>query len=126
MVVSPLYVVTMTDSRSWIEWLGQDQSFVPESAEDFALSDAAMLQVNGRYLFLKRVGDLTEIGAGEGRVLQALMHQGDTVFIAVGEEPGQLRLSYRLPDLENAVASDPDGLRGLITQWFNWASAAAA
>lgn len=126
MALSPLYVVTMSNPNSWIEWMGLDPSLVPESAEDFALTDAAMLQVNGRYLFLKRLGDLAEIGAGEGRVLQALMHQGDTVFIAVGEEPAQLRLSYRLPDLENAVASDADGLRGLIAQWFAWASAAAA
>jgi hypothetical protein len=28
-----------------------------------------------------------------------------------------------MPDLENDVAFDVDGLRGLIRQWFVWASA---
>ena len=109
-----------------MEWMGLDASLVPQSAEDFDFTDAAMLQVNGRYLYLKRVADLGQIGPAEARVLQALVRQGDTVFIAVGEDLAQLRLSYRLPDLENAVASDADGLRGLIAQWFSWASAAAA
>ena len=116
----------MINATAWIQWLGQDPSVVPQGAEDFALTDAAMLQVNGRYLYLKRVRDLTEIGVAEARLLDALARTGDTVFIAVGDDPSQLRLSYRLPDVENAVASDADGLRGLIRQWFAWASAAAA
>lgn len=116
----------MSNNQSWTEWLGQDPTLVPESAEDFALTDMAMLQLNGRYLFVRRVGGLDEIGPAEARALQALTRQGDTVFIAVGDEPAQLRLSYRVPDVENAVASDGDGLRGLIRQWFAWASAAAA
>jgi hypothetical protein len=116
----------MNNSSSWIQWLGQDPTVAAESAEEFAVTDVAMLQLNGRYLFLKRVGGLDEIGPAEARALQALTRQGDTVFIAVGEDPAQLRLSYRVPEVENAVASDGDGLRGLIRQWITWASAAAA
>ncbi|HEY9286510.1 MAG TPA: hypothetical protein VIT43_00645 [Candidatus Dormibacteraeota bacterium] len=116
----------MINSSAWTGWLSQDASVVPQSAEDFALTDAAMLQVNGRYLYLKRVRDLAEIGVAEARLLDALARTGDTVFIAVGDDPSQLRLSYRLPNVDSAVASDGDGLRGLIRQWFAWASAAAA
>jgi hypothetical protein len=44
------------------------------------------------------------------------------VFVAVAPDPGHVRLCYRLPDLDNAVAFDADGLRGLIQQWLVWAS----
>jgi hypothetical protein len=116
----------MINNRSWTDWLSQDPSIVPQSAEDFALTDAAMVQVNGRYLYLKRVRDLADIGVAEARLLDALARTGDTVFIAIADDPSQLRLSYRLPNVDTAVASDADGLRGLIRQWFAWASAAAA
>ena len=116
----------MINASAWTDWLSQDPSVVPQSAEDFALTDAAMLQVNGRYLYLKLVRDLADIGVAEARLLDALARTGDTVFIATGDDPSQLRLSYRLPNVDSAVASDADGLRGLIRQWFTWASAAAA
>jgi hypothetical protein len=82
------------------------------------------MHLNGRFLYLKVTTDLAEFSAGERRILGALTRQGDTVFVAVASDPGQVRLSYRLPDLDNAVAFDADGLRGLIQQWFTWASAA--
>jgi hypothetical protein len=44
------------------------------------------------------------------------------VFVAVGPDLEHLRLSYRMPDLENAIAFDADGLRAFIQQWFVWAS----
>jgi hypothetical protein len=65
---------------------------------------------------------MAEIGSAEMRILETLSRQGDTVFIAVGPDPEHVRLSYRMPDLETAVAFDLDGLRGLIRQWFVWAS----
>jgi hypothetical protein len=80
------------------------------------------LQLNGRYLYLKRTTDLAEFTADERRILEALTRQGDTVFVAVGPDPGHLRLSYRMPDLENAIAFDGEGLRAFIQQWFVWAS----
>jgi hypothetical protein len=80
--------------------------------------------VNGRVLYLKGTTDLAEFNAGERRILGALTRQGDTVFVAVGTDPGHVRLSYRLPDLDNAVAFDADGLRSLIQQWFVWAGTA--
>jgi hypothetical protein len=80
------------------------------------------LQLNGRFLYLKGTTDLAEFNAGERRILGALTRQGDTVFVAVGPIPGHVGLCYRMPDLDNAVAFDADGLRGLIRQWFAWAS----
>lgn len=82
-----------------------------------------ILQVNGRVLYLKAATDLTQLNAGEIRILDALSRQGDTVVVAVGPDPAHIRLSYRMPDLENAVAFELDGLRGLIRQWFGWAAA---
>src|SRR5207249_10689631 len=65
---------------------------------------------------------LADINAGERRILDALTRQGDTVFVALGPDAGHLRLYYRMPDLENAIAFDAAGLRALIQQWFVWAS----
>lgn len=110
------------EESGWFDWLEQENSVVPESAEDLVVTSVRVLQVNGRYLYLKGTTDLAELSAEERRILQALIRQGDTVFVAVGPDPGHVRLSYRLPDLENAVAFDADGFRGLIRQWFVWAS----
>lgn len=107
----------------WFDWLQQEPSSVPESAEDLMVTSVRVLQLNGRFLYLKATADLTGFNAGERRILEALARQGDTVFVAVGEDPGHLRLSYRMPDLENAIAFDLDGLRELIRQWSVWASA---
>jgi hypothetical protein len=82
-----------------------------------------VLQLNGRFLYLKGTTDLAQFNAGERRILGALTKQGDTVFVAIGSDPGHPRLCYRMPDLDNAVAFDGDGLRGLIQQWLVWASA---
>ena len=106
----------------WFGWLQQEPSFVPESAEDLVVTSVQVLQLNGRFLYLKATPDLSEFNASERRILEALAHQGDTVFVAVGPDPDHVRLSYRMPDLENAIAFDADGLRGVIRQWFVWAS----
>lgn len=82
------------------------------------------MQVNGRFLYVKRTNDVGELEAAEIRILEALIGQGDTVFVAVGPDPQQVRLSYRMPDVQNAVAFDADGLRGLIRQWVVWATSA--
>jgi hypothetical protein len=113
---------THTEQSGWFDWLQQDKSFVPEAAEDLVVSSVLVLQLNGRFLYLKRTADLAEFNAEESRILGALTRQGDTVFVAVGPDLGHVRLCYRLPDLDNAVAFDGDGLRGLIRQWFVWAS----
>lgn len=110
------------ESSGWFDWLQQDPSFTPESSEDLILTSVRILQLNGRYLYLKATADLAEINEGERRVLAALSRQGDTVVIAVGQDPAHVRLSYRMPDLDNAVAFDLDGLRGLIRQWSIWAT----
>lgn len=114
---------TNVEERGWIDWLPQEKSFLPEGAEDLVVTSVLVLQVNGRFLYLKGTTDLAEFNAGERRILEALTKQGDTVFVAVGPDPGHVRLCYRLPDLDNAVAFDADGLRALIQQWFVWASA---
>jgi len=110
------------EQSGWFDWLQQDTSLVPEGSEDLIVTCVRVLQLNGRFLYLKRTTDLAEFNAGERRILEALTRQGDTVFVAVGPDPGLVRLSYRMPDLENAVSFDADGLRGVIRQWFVWAS----
>jgi hypothetical protein len=110
------------EQSGWSDWLQQDTSLVPEGSEDLVVTSVRVLQLNGRFLYLKRTTDLAEFNAGERRILEALTRQGDTVFVAVGLHPGLVRLSYRMPDLENAVSFDADGLRGIIRQWFVWAS----
>ena len=115
-------VEVQAEQSGWFDWLQLDKSLVPEMAEDLVVSSVGALQLNGRYLYLKRTADLADFRAGERRILEALSRQGDTVFVALGPDPEHVRLSYRMPDLENAVAFDADGLRGLIRQWFVWAS----
>jgi hypothetical protein len=113
---------TRAEPSGWFDWLQQEKSFLPEGAEDLVVSSLFVLQLNGRFLYLKGTTDLAEFSAGERRILGALTRQGDTVFVAVGPDPGHVRLCYRLPDLDSAVAFDGDGLRGLVQQWFAWAS----
>ena len=110
------------EQSGWFDWLQYEKSLVPERAEDLAMTSVGVLQLNGRFLYLKRTTDLADFTADERRILDALTRQGDTVFVAVGPDPGHLRLSYRMPDLENAIAFDADGLRALVRQWFVWAS----
>src|ERR1700737_454352 len=116
----------MDDTRAgqsgWFDWLLQEKSLVPEGAEDLVVTSVRVLQLNERFLYLKGTTDLAEFNAGERRILESLTRQGDTVFVAVGSVPGHVRLSYRMPDLDNAVAFDPHGLRGLVRQWFVWTS----
>jgi hypothetical protein len=116
-------IKTQAEHSGWFDWLQDEKSFVPERAEDLVVSSVGILQLNGRFLYLKGTTDLADFNGGEKRILEALTRQGDTVFIAVGPVPGRVHLTYRMPDLENAVAFDVDGLRGLIRQWFVWASA---
>jgi hypothetical protein len=117
-------VVSQAEQTGWFDWLQRDTSLVPESADDLVVTSVRVLQLNGRFLYLKGTTDLSEFNAEERRVLEALTRQGDTVFVAVGPDPANVRLSYRMPDLDNAIAFDADGLRGLIEQWFVWASTA--
>jgi hypothetical protein len=114
---------TRVEQSGWFDWLQQEKSLLPEGAEDLVVTSLLVLQLNGRFLYLKGTTDLTEFNAGERRILGALTRQGDTVFVAIGPDPGHTRLCYRMPDLDNAVAFDGDGLRGLIQQWLVWASA---
>ena len=94
-----------------------------EGAENLVVTSVQVVQLNGRFLYLKGTTDLAEFNAGEQRILEALTRDGDTVFVAVGPDPAHVGLCYRMPDLENAVAFDGDGLRSLIQQWLVWASA---
>jgi hypothetical protein len=119
-------VETQVEQSGWFDWLQQEKSLVPERAEDLAITSVLVLQLNGRFLYLKRTMDLADFNAGEQRVLEALARQGDTVFVAIGPDPAHVRFSYRLPDLENAVAFDAAGLLGLIEQWFVWATTESA
>jgi hypothetical protein len=119
-------VETHAEQSGWFDWLQQDTSLVPEGAEDLVVTSVGVLQLNGRFLYLKRTADLADFTGGERRILEALSRQGDTVFVAVGPDPARVRLSYRMPDLENAIAFDGDGLRALIRQWFVWASTETA
>jgi hypothetical protein len=109
-------------NSGWSEWLRQEQSTIPLTAEDIATSSMLMMQLNGRFLYVKEAASVADVTAGERRILEALTRQGDTVFVVVGQDTGPTRLSYRLPNLETAVAFDLDSLRGLIRQWFDWAS----
>ena len=113
---------TRAEQSGWFDWLQQEKSRLPAGAEDFIDTSLLVLQLNGRFLYLKGTTDLAEFSAGERRILGALTRQGDTVFVAIGPDPTHPRLCYRMPDLDNAVAFDGDGLRALIQQWFTWAS----
>jgi hypothetical protein len=116
---------THAEQSGWFDWLQHDKSLVPERAEDLVVTSVGVLQLNGRFLYVKRTTDLADLAdftIVERRILEALNRQGDTVFVAVGADLGHLRLSYRLPDLENAIAFEADGLRALIRQWVAWAS----
>lgn len=101
----------------------EQSDWFEERSEDLVVTSVRVLQLNGRFLYLKVTPDLTEFNAGERRILGALAKQGDTVVVAVGQDRAHIRLTYRMPDLENAVAFDLDGLRGLIQQWSVWATA---
>ncbi len=119
-------VETHDEQSGWFDWLQHEKSLVPERAEDLVVTSVGVLQLNGRFLYLKRTTDLAEFTGGERRILEAMTRQGDTVFVAVGPDPEHVRLSYRMPDLENAVAFDADGLRALVRLWFVWASSESA
>jgi len=113
---------TQAEQSGWFDSLQGEKSLVPETVEDLIVTSVRVLQLNGRFLYLKLTTDLADFNAAERRVLDALTRQGDTVLVAVGPDPGHIRLSYRMPDLENAVAFDADSLRGVVQQWFVWAS----
>jgi hypothetical protein len=115
---------TDAEQSGWVESPPQETPVDPGGAEDLVLASIRVFQLNGRFLYLKGTTDLAEFNAGERRILGALTRQGDTVFVAVAPDSGQVRLCYRMPDLDNAVAFDADGLRGLIQQWLAWAGTA--
>ena len=119
-------VETHAEQSGWFDWLQYEKSLVPERAEDLVVTSVGVMQLNGRFLYLKRTTDLADFTAGERRIFEALTRQGDTVFVAVGPDPEHVRLSYRMPDLENAIAFDADGLRAIIRQWFVWATTETA
>jgi hypothetical protein len=91
--------------------------------EDAIVTSLQVLRVNGRFLYVRLVADLAELNEAEQRMLGVLARHGETVFVAVGPDSAHVRFSYRIPDLENAVALDVDGLHGLIQQWHGWANA---
>src|SRR5438874_585757 len=109
-------IETHAEPSGWFDWLQQDTSLVPESAEALVITAVLVLQLNGRLLYLKRTSDLADINAGERRILDALTRQGDTVFVAVGPDAGHLRLPYHTPAPAHAIASDADARRALIRQ----------
>jgi hypothetical protein len=115
-------VDTQAEQSGWFDSQQGEKSLVPERVEDLLVTSVRVLQLNGRFLYLKLTSDLADFNAAERRVLDALTRQGDTVLVAVGPDPDHIRLSYRMPDLENAVAFDGDSLRGVVQQWFVWAS----
>src|SRR5438094_8006542 len=115
-------IETHAEPSGWFDWLQQDTSLVPESAEALVITAVLVLQLNGRLLYLKRASDLADINAGERRILDALTRQGDTVFVALGPDAGRLRLSYRMTDLENAIAIDAYDLRALNRLLIIWES----
>jgi hypothetical protein len=118
-------MVNTDDGQSGsLDELPQDTLPGKDGAEDLIVSSLRVFQLNGRFLYIKGTSDLAEFSPGERRILAALTRQGDTVFVAVAADPEHVRLCYRLPDLDNAVAFDADGLRGLIQQWFVWAGSA--
>jgi hypothetical protein len=107
-----------------LDGVPQERSPDQDGTEDLVAFSLQVFQLNGRFLYVRGTSDLAEFTAGERRILGALTRQGDTVFVAVAADPGHVSLCYRLPDLDNAVAFDADGLRGLIQQWFVWAGSA--
>ena len=109
----------------WFDALQLDPALGLEQIEDLSIASLRVIQRNGRFLYLLGIGDLAEFAGGQRRILESLSRHGDTVFVSVGQ-PGQIQLSYRLPDLENAVALGSDGLVGIIGQWAAWAGSAAA
>jgi hypothetical protein len=118
-------MVNTDDAQSGsLDGLPQETSPDQDGAEDLVDFSLRVFQLNGRFLYVKGTSDLAEFTAGERRILGALTRQGDTVFVAITADPGHVSLCYRLPDLDNAVAFDADGLRGLIQQWFVWAGSA--
>jgi hypothetical protein len=124
-VVIHIEMVNADDAQSGsVDELPQDKSPDQDGAEDLVAFSLRVFQLNGRFLYVKGTSDLAEFTAEERRILGALTRQGDTVFVAVAADPGHVSLCYRLPDLDNAVAFDADGLRGLIQQWFVWAGSA--
>jgi hypothetical protein len=124
-VVIHIEMVNADDAKSGsVDELPQDKSPDQDGAEDLVVFSLRVFQLNGRFLYIKETSDLAEFTAGERRILGTLTRQGDTVFVAVATDPGHVSLCYRLPDLDNAVAFDADGLRGLIQQWFAWAGSA--
>jgi hypothetical protein len=124
-VVIHIEMVNTDDAQSGsLDGLPQETSPDQDGAEDLVITSLQVFQLNGRFLYLKGTSDLAEFTAGERRILGALTRQGDTVFVAVAADPEHVRLCYRLPDLDNAVAFDANGLRGLIQQWFVWAGSA--
>src|SRR5258708_24218472 len=102
-VIDVEMVNTHVEQSGWFDWLQQEESFAREAADDLVVTSVRVLQLNGRVLYLTGTTDLAEFNAGERRILGALTRQGDTVFVAVGPTPGQVRLCYRMPDLDNAV-----------------------
>src|SRR5438046_10126121 len=107
-------IETQGEQPGWFDWLQQDTSLVPESAEALVVTAVLVLQLTGRLLYLKRTSDLADINGGERGILDALTRQGDTVVVAVGPDEGRLRLSYRWRDRENAVTLSADGGPGTV------------
>src|SRR5437762_13231750 len=119
-------VESHAEQSGWFDWLQLEKSLVPESAEDLVITSVGVLQLNGRFLYLKRSTNLADFIGGERRILEVLTRQGDTVFVAVGADPEHVRLSYHMRDIETAIAFDVDGLLAFIRQSFVWAIIVAA
>src|SRR3989442_1951115 len=70
-------IETHGEQSGWFDWLQYDKSLVPERAEDLVVTSVGVVQLNGRFLYLKRTTDLANFTAGERRFLEALTRQGD-------------------------------------------------
>src|SRR5438874_13475136 len=102
------------EQSGWFDWLQHEKSLVPEGAEDLVVTSVGVLQLNGRFLYLKRTTDLADFIGGERRILEALTRQGDTVFVAVGPVSVTFSLSYSLADRATSIAIDGYGVRDIL------------
>ena len=59
-------VETHAEQSGWFDWLQHDKSLVPEGAEDLVVTSVGVLQLNGRFLYLKRTTDLATLPLERG------------------------------------------------------------
>ena len=63
-------VESHAEQSGWFDWLQHEKSLVPEGAEDLVVTSVGVLQLNGRFLYLKRTTDLADFIGGERRIAE--------------------------------------------------------